>query len=481
MSSPRCMSPFQPIHPLLPVAPQELTPCLLMFSFFNSKHGQKIQRAIQWETPIVNHLWVEACFAAWRFVPITAQRRFTDWPEGVNMVTLVGERGFEEGDLRPWTEGALEAMQDASDDDLGEETVQGLEKDALAQAAVPQALPSAPSGLSVIAATFECKGDTPPVGSSTGGRSTPVPSPLGNVNRPVLPPPIPATSSINLAIPPSSAQDVSSDNPVALKSPSQRRPPPPAPAPTRSMAPPRAPTVPITEPSATEKEKENASPGPSRTFAPESPLAIQPPPSTHTDRSDTTSPERPALAPKRVVASTAVSYPSTGPSTPSTSKPLQRPPSTQRGLDDTSVILPANSRRKAADRATQKLHDVIMPDVLDYEKAKRNRTLMKGSRGERGEGSSEWGSSPAVGSKAEGKAKSVDADDEEGDVMEMDGVEDVKPLLLQPLNGTKKGTKRKVEADGIEGHEDVRKGPLQRTTKTAYVSDLFPPRPSAQS
>lgn len=110
-----------------------------------------------------------------------------------------------------------------------------------------------------------------------------------------------------------------------------------------------------------------------------------------------------------------------------------------------------------------------MPDLLDYEKAKRNKTLMTGGRARRSEstGPSERGSSPdkaasgSAGNKGKGK---VTAPVEEDDINTDGGFpideDEVKVELRRPrstTNGRKTaaGPKRKLDLNGSEGESDA--------------------------
>ncbi|KDN38580.1 hypothetical protein K437DRAFT_217750, partial [Tilletiaria anomala UBC 951] len=51
--------------------------------------GDKVLKAAEWNIPIVNHLWLEDCFARWQDVP-HGDATYVDYSPGVNMQKLVG-------------------------------------------------------------------------------------------------------------------------------------------------------------------------------------------------------------------------------------------------------------------------------------------------------------------------------------------------------------------------------------------------------
>ncbi|KAG8932273.1 hypothetical protein FRC01_014804, partial [Tulasnella sp. 417] len=58
--------------------------------------GQKAERALGWNIPIVNHTWLEDCFLEWKNIPIggVAGSKYSKFPPGVNFMSILGERGF---------------------------------------------------------------------------------------------------------------------------------------------------------------------------------------------------------------------------------------------------------------------------------------------------------------------------------------------------------------------------------------------------
>ncbi|KAG8951559.1 hypothetical protein FRC04_005845 [Tulasnella sp. 424] len=58
--------------------------------------GQKAERAMHWNIPIVNHTWLEDCFLEWKNIPIggVVGSKYNKFPTGINFMSLLGERGF---------------------------------------------------------------------------------------------------------------------------------------------------------------------------------------------------------------------------------------------------------------------------------------------------------------------------------------------------------------------------------------------------
>lgn len=79
----------------------------------NRKSGEKVNRASIWNIPVLNHLYLEDCFIKWRRLPEAGDHRYTDFPYGVNFMTLLGDARLTDADLEPWTAPA----KDIDDDD----------------------------------------------------------------------------------------------------------------------------------------------------------------------------------------------------------------------------------------------------------------------------------------------------------------------------------------------------------------------------
>lgn len=58
--------------------------------------GTKVDRARAWEIPILNHTWLEDCFASWKNIPIggIANTKYSHFPRAVNFMEILGEKGF---------------------------------------------------------------------------------------------------------------------------------------------------------------------------------------------------------------------------------------------------------------------------------------------------------------------------------------------------------------------------------------------------
>lgn len=56
-----------------------------------SEDGTKVSKARQWRLTVVNHLWLEDCFAQWQWLS-PADNRYINFPPGVDWVTNVGSR-----------------------------------------------------------------------------------------------------------------------------------------------------------------------------------------------------------------------------------------------------------------------------------------------------------------------------------------------------------------------------------------------------
>lgn len=63
---------------------------------YRSKSGEKTNKADLWGIPVVNHMWLEDCFAQWRDID-PAQDKYTAFPPGVNFGDLLAEDGGRAG------------------------------------------------------------------------------------------------------------------------------------------------------------------------------------------------------------------------------------------------------------------------------------------------------------------------------------------------------------------------------------------------
>lgn len=94
--------------------------------------GGKADKAKQWSIPVVNHTWLEDCFAAWRNLT-PATKKYLHFPPHVNFANMLGGRGFGrivlDDDLA-----ALEAEAAGMCEDAGEgaeEPESGVKGDAM--------------------------------------------------------------------------------------------------------------------------------------------------------------------------------------------------------------------------------------------------------------------------------------------------------------------------------------------------------------
>ena len=63
---------------------------------FRSHSGAKIAKAQTWGIPIVNHLWLEDCYAQWRDIS-PALDRYINFPPGMDFGVLLAEDGGRAG------------------------------------------------------------------------------------------------------------------------------------------------------------------------------------------------------------------------------------------------------------------------------------------------------------------------------------------------------------------------------------------------
>ncbi|TCD65714.1 hypothetical protein EIP91_002290 [Steccherinum ochraceum] len=68
-----------------------------------TRDGKKTQKADSWSIPVVNHLWLEDCFVQWRHLAQTPDR-YTDYPPGLDFSKLLTQRslvkvGYDPSDL----------------------------------------------------------------------------------------------------------------------------------------------------------------------------------------------------------------------------------------------------------------------------------------------------------------------------------------------------------------------------------------------
>lgn len=63
--------------------------------------GEKVAKAREWNIPVVNHTWLESCFATWTNQNL-AQRQFITFPGAAQLRAVVGHVGVAESSLAPY-------------------------------------------------------------------------------------------------------------------------------------------------------------------------------------------------------------------------------------------------------------------------------------------------------------------------------------------------------------------------------------------
>ena len=63
--------------------------------------GEKVAKAREWNIPLVNHTWLESCFATWTNQNL-AQRQFITFPGAAQLRAVVGHVGVAESSLTPY-------------------------------------------------------------------------------------------------------------------------------------------------------------------------------------------------------------------------------------------------------------------------------------------------------------------------------------------------------------------------------------------
>lgn len=64
-------------------------------------HGDKVKRAREWNIPIVNHIWLENCFATWTNQHL-AQRSFITFPGAAQLSAVLGQVGVTDESVSPY-------------------------------------------------------------------------------------------------------------------------------------------------------------------------------------------------------------------------------------------------------------------------------------------------------------------------------------------------------------------------------------------
>ena len=76
-------------------------------------HGEKVTKAREWNIPIVNHIWLENCFATWKNQNL-AQRSFITFPGAAQLTAVLGQVGVSDESIAPFM-----TMDSPSMDDSG--------------------------------------------------------------------------------------------------------------------------------------------------------------------------------------------------------------------------------------------------------------------------------------------------------------------------------------------------------------------------
>lgn len=85
-------------------------------------HGDKVAKAREWNVAVVNHVWLESCFASWTNENL-AQQRFITFPGAAQLSAVLGKVGITDEQLAPWAD---EAAGEAAVEAATAERVPGL-------------------------------------------------------------------------------------------------------------------------------------------------------------------------------------------------------------------------------------------------------------------------------------------------------------------------------------------------------------------
>jgi hypothetical protein len=64
--------------------------------------GDKVEHAQEADMPIVNHLWLEACFIRWELLPVETNTRWLNMPEGYHFGDILGKATLSEAAIQEW-------------------------------------------------------------------------------------------------------------------------------------------------------------------------------------------------------------------------------------------------------------------------------------------------------------------------------------------------------------------------------------------
>ncbi|CAD6897913.1 unnamed protein product [Tilletia controversa] len=90
-----------------------------------SEEGEKVKRAKEWGIPVLNHIWLEACYTRWTALDVL-QPRFNEYGPAIKYgkQVLVDAR-LENGVLEPWLQRAFEGEEERGERERVEEEVVG--------------------------------------------------------------------------------------------------------------------------------------------------------------------------------------------------------------------------------------------------------------------------------------------------------------------------------------------------------------------
>ncbi|KAF7297862.1 hypothetical protein HMN09_01007000 [Mycena chlorophos] len=93
-------------------------------------NGAKVQSAINFNVPVVNHIWLEDCFIQWKAVHLAAPK-YVNYPSGIEISTLLGERGFGARVKETIDAEAAEVTESDQDEPLSQNGMEETEVDRL--------------------------------------------------------------------------------------------------------------------------------------------------------------------------------------------------------------------------------------------------------------------------------------------------------------------------------------------------------------
>lgn len=377
-------------------------------SLLLSEKGPKVSKARDWHLNIVNHQWLESCFINWRVVPISAEH--CDFPPGVSFMELIGTQGITDAEIDRVARNEAEAEERAG-------------REAKAKAAAEKK-----ARITTTAAAADCDVE--------------MAEPEGDEEKPVLAEKQGAIQLQHFA----GDEFVSSTSTVVAPGTSKKRKSAPPPevedengeeqGPQRAASKPRSSAmttglaqatslsingsnqhIPASVPTAVglSSSTTHTGEGLSSSITSSSTRIASPCPPIFTAVTDNSTP-------RRSVKSTAGPATNAKSARAGSAAAAAPSPSISHGLSP-DAVLPGTSRRKAAAAATEKLHNVIMPDVLKHDKEKKSKRFLSGGGPAPRAFSlevSDRGASPTAASEAKGKGKMKVEPEEEPEYVDND-------------------------------------------------------------